>query len=973
MGIDAGSVYSEVRIRLDKLDADIRSAGTAFDNLGEEFSRKADNYSNIAGKKYKTALSAIAKETQNVMEVAKAGALTEGQAIERLIALRKEELKILQDRAVKEGQASKETIAAIQKTQGALEQLEKQQKELDKTGTETGGSIMSTFRDMQSVMMGPFAALQTGIRIIRQAGQEVAALEAEWSKQAESSAKLGAVYKSVGAEAWTTLGHLKALAGGLAETTKYADEEIESMEAVLLGFRKIQGVNFDKAVASALDMAQVMGLDLTNAAQSIGKALDDPIAGLDSLQRQGFRWTEQEKEMLKQMVETGNIAKAQGIILSELSKTFGGAAEAVAKTSGAMKEMKDKAIGELKEEMGRAISGSGFMVAWRTAIKNIADEWAAALKAHNDYRDAVEKEKRGEALTTAEKLLKAQGDLEGLIQSVDATYNGITPAWLEPEIKALERLIARLKAQALAEQRLAAATTKEKEAAAKADVERTAAETKRAEREKEFAKSRSEAVGQYNKKLAETLMLENKGLISAEEATNRRVDAAKGAAEALARVAVEFPDLWGSANESTWLTPILNDLAAFNAAAEAARITAVDSKRMEAAARGYLRISQEQTEQQEKLMKIEGARMEAAARGYLRVAYSAEEAARITAEVENKSLQQRIAAQHAQVNAARAALEEIKKATTEAEATRIMLVDSQRLEAAARGYLRIAHQAQELALEAEEAERRAAAERAGRQHLELQEAIRSFNEQKEAEQWRIMLVDAERLEAAARGYVRIAYQAEETEKAIAEAEQKAMLDRVARQHLELNAARRAQEEAKTKAAEEETNRLMLIDAQRWEAASRGYLRYENEVRVAMEKAAERTAEEERNRQGQISGERYTRQFQAWDEANRLSTLATEDAMARWKQSRADDLADAKQYYNSLVDIYQNLFESIKLETDDEKKAFLNSLLAKVNAAQAAGATIQEINFMMTEESMKFSLGKQIDESYKCRAPQGRVD
>jgi hypothetical protein len=159
-------------------------------------------------------------------------------------------------------------------------------------------------------------------------------------------------------------------------------------------------------------------------------------------------------------------------------------------------------------------------------------------------------------------------------------------------------------------------------------------------------------------------------------------------------------------------------------------------------------------------------------------------AARITAEIENKALQQRIAAQHAQVNAARAALEEIKKANAEAEATRIMLVDSQRLEAAARGYLRIAYQAQELALEAEEAERRATAERAGRQHLELQEAIRSLNEQKEAERWRIMLVDAERWEAAARGYVRIAYQAEETENAIAEAEQKAMLDRIARQHLE---------------------------------------------------------------------------------------------------------------------------------------------------------------------------------------------
>jgi hypothetical protein len=157
---------------------------------------------------------------------------------------------------------------------------------------------------------------------------------------------------------------------------------------------------------------------------------------------------------------------------------------------------------------------------------------------------------------------------------------------------------------------------------------------------------------------------------------------------------------------------------------------------------------------------------------------------------------------------------------------------------------------------------------------------------------------------------------------------------------------------------------MLIDAQRWEAAARGYLRYENEVRVAMEKAAERTAEEERNRQGQIAGERYARQYQAWDEANRLSTLATEEAMARWKQSRADDLANAEQYYGSLVDIYRNLFDSIALETDQEKKNFLNALLAKVNAAQAAGATIQEISLMMALETNKFNAGNEIDTIYK---------
>jgi len=123
MSVDAGSVSASVRIKLSELNSDISACKTAFDNLGKEFTDQATKYSTLAGGRYVNSLKTISKEIGNVEGAAKAGALTEEQAVNRLIQLRQTELKILQDKAVKEGTASSETVSAIKKTETALSLL----------------------------------------------------------------------------------------------------------------------------------------------------------------------------------------------------------------------------------------------------------------------------------------------------------------------------------------------------------------------------------------------------------------------------------------------------------------------------------------------------------------------------------------------------------------------------------------------------------------------------------------------------------------------------------------------------------------------------------------------------------------------------------------------------------------------------------------------------------------------------------
>jgi hypothetical protein len=127
--------------------------------------------------------------------------------------------------------------------------------------------------------------------------------------------------------------------------------EIQQMQSVLLGFTNITGEAFDGASEAVLDMATVMGMDLTSAVQTIGKALDDPITGLDSLRRQGFKFTDEQKAELAQLVKNGKQYEAQKIILDTLSTSYGGAAKAgqdsFAKQRHAVENLQDAIGGKL--------------------------------------------------------------------------------------------------------------------------------------------------------------------------------------------------------------------------------------------------------------------------------------------------------------------------------------------------------------------------------------------------------------------------------------------------------------------------------------------------------------------------------------------------------------------------------------------------------------------------------------------------
>ncbi len=149
-----------------------------------------------------------------------------------------------------------------------------------------------------------------------------------YAEEQQTLRLLASTIETTGAAAWTSTEELAAMAQGLQDVTNYSGGAINSMQTVLLGFKNVKGDNFEHATKAILDMATVMKMDLASAAQTVGKALDDPINGLASLQRQGFRFTEAQKKLIQSFLDVGDAAAAQKVILDELDGTYAGAAHA---------------------------------------------------------------------------------------------------------------------------------------------------------------------------------------------------------------------------------------------------------------------------------------------------------------------------------------------------------------------------------------------------------------------------------------------------------------------------------------------------------------------------------------------------------------------------------------------------------------------------------------------------------------------
>jgi hypothetical protein len=137
----------------------------------------------------------------------------------------------------------------------------------------------------------------------------------------------------------------------LTKTTFFDDESILRAETALLRFTKVAKEEFSRAQQAAADWASTTGQELLPVTERLGKILGEPIAAARQLREAGINMSDAQEELIKTFMETGDVASAQNIILTELENRYKGQAEALQNADGGAKEL-NKTIGDLQEDIG---------------------------------------------------------------------------------------------------------------------------------------------------------------------------------------------------------------------------------------------------------------------------------------------------------------------------------------------------------------------------------------------------------------------------------------------------------------------------------------------------------------------------------------------------------------------------------------------------------------------------------------------
>ena len=232
------------------------------------------------------------------------------------------------------------TVDLIMKLGGFKQGADQATRQFDNTVNKIQNSSKRLFRQLSGfgAVLGASFGIGEIIRATAEAEKAFANLE-------------NAVRQNSGAAGQTAKG-LADISTELQSVTTFSDDAIQGMQALLLRFQSIGPENFQRATEAVLDLSIALGQDLQSTTRLLGRALEDPARGMTQLSRAGVIFTTQQKEVIKELFETGKAAEAQALLLEGLEKRFAGAAEAARNNFGGALEGLRNAVGDLLEAKG---------------------------------------------------------------------------------------------------------------------------------------------------------------------------------------------------------------------------------------------------------------------------------------------------------------------------------------------------------------------------------------------------------------------------------------------------------------------------------------------------------------------------------------------------------------------------------------------------------------------------------------------
>jgi hypothetical protein len=236
--------------------------------------------------------------------------------------------------------------------------------------------------------------------------------------------KLGVILESTGAAGDISKGELMDYAAQLQKTTNYSkDATIAAMGTLAVFKQRMSGDTFKDAIKAAMDINSVMGGDLTQTTRAVGMALADPVKGLRLLRSQGVLFTEEQKAQIQNAMKHNDLIGAQGVILKQITATFGGDAE---KMASPMTQLKNQ-LTEISVAIGSRLRP--MVVAFVTAVSagldwivgQVSEFWGVAEFVFRNFSSLGQIA----VIDVALALINAFPEMEGAIQKVGSVFVGV--------------------------------------------------------------------------------------------------------------------------------------------------------------------------------------------------------------------------------------------------------------------------------------------------------------------------------------------------------------------------------------------------------------------------------------------------------------------------------------------------------------------------------------------------------------------
>lgn len=208
---------------------------------------------------------------------------------------------------------------------------------------ERGAGIFSKLGGVLSTVMAAFSVkkIVDGLKSVFTAASETE----------QVLGQLDAALASTGNAAGLSAAELVKMGEELGKVTNYTTDQIATAQTRLLSYTSVARDQFPAAMQVILDQSARLGMSVEQSAEIIGQALEQPSNAMVRLAKQGFSFTQQQKELIATLEATGRSAEAQSIIIDMLTESYGGAATAqrIGTFAGAIKGVGDAIDGLRKK------------------------------------------------------------------------------------------------------------------------------------------------------------------------------------------------------------------------------------------------------------------------------------------------------------------------------------------------------------------------------------------------------------------------------------------------------------------------------------------------------------------------------------------------------------------------------------------------------------------------------------------------